>query len=155
MNEETAQVRVAPPGTRGRDLPAAGRLVYRVVAPLLGPIAARRVPGLVELRTVGARSGRRRTSTVRAFAEEGDRWLVVGSFGGASRHPAWFLNMARNPGQVWLRVRGREHRVRPVTLHGEERARAWERIVAEAKGFREYQENTDREIPVVRLTAEG
>src|SRR5262245_30502449 len=100
------QVRVTPAGTRGRDLPGAGRFLYRLIAPLFGRLAASRVRGLVEIVTVGARSGRRRTSTVRAFPEGSDAWLVVASFGGATRHPAWFLNIARNPDQVWLRVDG-------------------------------------------------
>ena len=149
----TPQVRITPAGTRGRDLPGVARLLYRPIAALLGPLAARRVEGLVQVVTVGARSGRRRTSTVRAFPEGGDAWLVVASFGGSTSHPAWFFNMARNPDQVWLQVDGRQVRVQPASLHGEERERAWQRITSEASGFHQYQASTDREIPVVRLTA--
>jgi deazaflavin-dependent oxidoreductase (nitroreductase family) len=149
----TPAVRITPAGTRGRDLPGVGRFLYRLMAPLFGRLAARRVHGLVEIVTVGTRSGRRRTSTVRAFPEGGDAWLVVASFGGSTNHPAWFFNIARNPDQVWLQVDGREVRVQPASLQGEERERAWQRITSEASGFRQYQESTDREIPVVRLTA--
>ncbi|HKF17604.1 MAG TPA: nitroreductase/quinone reductase family protein [Candidatus Dormibacteraeota bacterium] len=152
MDTQTPEVRITPAGTRGRDLPAAGRLLYRLIAPIYGGLAARRVDGLVTIITVGARSGKRRMSTVRAFPEGRDAWLVVASFGGSRNHPAWFHNIARNPDQVWLRVNGREVKVRPASLHGEERNRAWERITSEASGFREYQTYTDREIPVVRLT---
>src|SRR5262245_36583827 len=136
MDERTriSQVRITPAGTRGRDLPGVGRFLYRLIAPRLGPLAARRVDGLVQIVPVGARAGRRRTSTVRAFPEDGDAWLVVGSFGGATNHPAWVFNMARNPDQVWLHVDGRELRVRPASLHGEERQRAWQRITSEASG---------------------
>jgi deazaflavin-dependent oxidoreductase (nitroreductase family) len=153
MNTEASEVRVTPAGTRGRDLPGVGRLLYRLAAPILSPLAARRMDGVVTVVTIGARSGQRRRSVVRAFPEGGDAWLVAGSFGGSRRHPSWFLNIARNPDQAWLQVNDREVRVRPSSLHGEERERAWQRIVTEAPGFREYQEHTDREIPVVRLTA--
>src|SRR6266699_6172502 len=155
MDTETPDVRITPAGTRGRDLPGVGRPLYRLIAPIFGRFAARRVDGLVTVITVGARSGKRRTSTVRAFPEGGDAWLVVASFGGSSNHPAWFHNIARNPDQVWIRVNGRETKVRPASLHGDERDRAWQRITSEASGFREYQANTDREIPVVRLTGTG
>ncbi len=153
MEAQAPRVQIPPAGTRGRDLPGWGKFLYRLVAPVFGRIAASRVDGLVTVVTVGARSGKRRLSTVRAFPEGDGAWLVVASFGGATNHPAWFVNIARNPDQVWLRVKGREVKVRPVSLHGEERERAWQRITSEAAGFGEYQANTDREIPVVRLTA--
>jgi hypothetical protein len=42
--------------------------------------------------------------------------------------------------------------VRPDSLHGQERAEAWDRIVDLAPGYGAYTEKTDREIPVIRLT---
>ena len=155
MEAKKPQVRITPGGTRGRDLPGIGKFLYRLLAPLVGRILVRRAHGLVEIVTIGARSGKRRISTVRAFPEGGDAWLVVASFGGASNHPAWFVNMASNPDQVWLRVKGREVKVQPVSLHGEGRDRAWQRITTERSSFREYESTTDREIPVVRLTADA
>ena len=156
MEAKKPQVRITPGGTRGRNLPLAGvgRFLYRLLSPLVGRILVRRAQGLVELVTTGARSGKRRISTVRAFPEGGGAWLVVASFGGASSHPAWYVNLARNPDQVWLRVGGREVKVRPLSLHGEDRDKAWKRITTERSSFREYETNTDREIPVVRLTTE-
>lgn len=155
MEGKDPQVRVGPRGTRGRDLPGVGKFLYRLLSPLVGRVLLRRAQGLVEIVTIGAKSGKRRISTVRAFPEGGDTWLVVASFGGASNHPAWFVNIASHPDQVWLRVKGREVKVRPVTLHGVERDRAWQRITTERSSFREYETLTDREIPVVRVTAEG
>jgi len=38
-------------------------------------------------------------------------------------------------------------------LHGAERAEAWEQIVAAAPRFGQYQQKTDRELPVLRLVA--
>src|SRR4051794_16945620 len=147
---------VPPAGTRGGKLPhgpvlRAGMRVMRVVHHLTG----NKMKGqpLLYLTTVGARSGKRRTVPVAAFAEGEGAWLVVGSAGGAAQHPAWFFNLMRNPGQVEIEWQGRTLAVTPRMLEGEERAAAWTRIVQERPNFGEYEQKTDREIPVVRLTA--
>jgi deazaflavin-dependent oxidoreductase (nitroreductase family) len=75
--------------------------------------------------------------------------------GGEARHPSWYVNLAKNPDRVFLHVRGERFHVRPVSLHGAERAAAWKRITREAPNFAEYQTKTDREIPVVRLTRDA
>ena len=86
------------------------------------------------------------------FADGKDAWLVVASLGGAAQHPAWYFNMAKNPDQIWVTIKGRKRRVRAELLKGAERAAAWQRITAVAPNYKGYQEQTDREIPVVRLT---
>jgi deazaflavin-dependent oxidoreductase (nitroreductase family) len=107
------------------------------------------------LTTIGARSGERRTASLRRF-DEGDRgWLIVASFGGAARHPAWLVNLSRHSDQVWVEVGRDRFKVRPELLSGEERAVAWKRIVAEAPQFGGYELKTDRVIPVVRLAREA
>jgi deazaflavin-dependent oxidoreductase (nitroreductase family) len=78
---------------------------------------------------------------------------VVASFAGSASHPAWYLNMARHPDDTWVEVEGSRVRVTPRSLSGEERERAWEQITAKSGRFTGYQQKTDREIPVVRLTA--
>ncbi len=106
------------------------------------------------LTTIGAKTGRRRHAHLRAFPE-GDGWLVVGSKGGNPTHPAWFVNMARHPDQVWVQAGTRKVHVKPETMKGVVRASAWKRIVADASNFGDYERKTDREIPVVRLTPVG
>jgi deazaflavin-dependent oxidoreductase (nitroreductase family) len=61
--------------------------------------------------------------------------------------------VAKHPDQVEVEVDGRKTAVTPQTLTGGERAAAWERITRERPNFAGYQEKTDREIPVIRLTA--
>jgi deazaflavin-dependent oxidoreductase (nitroreductase family) len=130
-----------------------GHLAYRLMGDRM------RVQGrpVLLLETVGARSGRTRATIVCWFPDApdgpGESWIVVASMGGAARHPAWFLNMAKNPDKVWIEVGKRKVKVRPESLRGADRAQAWERVVQLAPGFARYQEKTDREIPVVRLTA--
>jgi hypothetical protein len=49
---------------------------------------------------VGARSGLDRTHVLGSFADGEDAWLIVASKGGAPTHPAWFINLAKNPDKV-------------------------------------------------------
>jgi deazaflavin-dependent oxidoreductase (nitroreductase family) len=107
---------------------------------------------LLNLTTIGAKTGNRHTVPLSWYPDGENAWLVVASFGGAARHPAWYINMARHPDQVWIELGGRKIKVSPESLRGSEREQAWQRIVAVAPNYGEYQQHTDREIPVVRLT---
>lgn len=107
---------------------------------------------VVLLTTRGAKTGRTRTTPLGGFADGEQSWLVVASLGGAARHPAWFLNMAKHPDDIWLEVGRERFRVRAETLAGSERAEALARIATISPRYGGYQEKTDREIPIVRLT---
>ena len=148
-------VEMTPHGTRGAKIPKPIQTTMRV---LNGVIArGMRLFGMrvLELTTVGAKTGQSRTVTLSWFPDRDNAWLVVASFGGSAKHPAWYVNLAKNPDKVWINVDGRRVKVRPESLKGTERADAWGRITAVASNYATYQSNTDREIPVVRLTAVG
>jgi deazaflavin-dependent oxidoreductase (nitroreductase family) len=106
------------------------------------------------LTTVGARSGEERTVALGKFTDADGRLLVVASLAGAARHPAWLINLAKNPDKVSVEVGRDRFKVRPEILRGAERSEAWARIIAAAPGYGKYEQSTDREIPVVRLTRE-
>jgi deazaflavin-dependent oxidoreductase (nitroreductase family) len=124
----------------------------RLVAGLYRATGGRSSGSALLLTTVGARSGEQRVASVRRFDDGDGRWLVVGSAGGAAKHPAWVYNLARNPDKVWVEIGRDRYKVTPELLSGDERATAWQRVVAEAPQFAGYLDQTDREIPVVRLT---
>ena len=107
---------------------------------------------LLLLTTVGARSGKARVTPVAWFPDGSDSWLVVASAAGAARHPAYYGNMARKPDQVWIEVGRRRLKVQPASLSGARRDEAWRRIVSQSAGCQAYQDKTDRQIPVIRLT---
>lgn len=146
-----------PAGTRGARQPRAGLMLRWV-----NKVAARRISrtgkmmGLgfnaLVLTTVGRKSGLRRTTPVGWFPGPDGSWLIVASAAGAARHPAWYLNLAANPGQVEIEVKGRTIPVTAEQLHGAERAEAWREITAAAPRFADYQRKTDRELPVIRLS---
>ena len=62
------------------------------------------------------------------------------------------MNLARRPDGAAIEVNGRRFAVNADSLDGPERERTWKRIVALAPGYGKYEHDTDREIPVVRLT---
>ena len=120
---------------------------------------------LLLLTTKGAKTGLERKTTLGYFPDVaqgtqgtqgagGESWLVVASAAGAAKHPAWYVNLAKKPDQIWVELgpeQGRVRRVRAESLRGEERERA--KIVRRAPGYGKYAEQTDRQIPIVRLTA--
>jgi deazaflavin-dependent oxidoreductase (nitroreductase family) len=105
------------------------------------------------LTTVGRKSGAARTSPVGWFPGNDGSWLIVASAAGAVGNPAWYYNIAAHPDQVQIEIQGRKVAVTAEQLHGDERAEAWERIIAAAPRFAGYQQKTDRELPVIRLVA--
>jgi deazaflavin-dependent oxidoreductase (nitroreductase family) len=107
---------------------------------------------VVLLTTTGAKSGLQRTTTLGGFADGDEAWLVVASNGGALNHPAWFINMVTNPDDIWLEVGKRKLKVRGESLKGAVRENAIRRIAATSARYAKYQDRTDREIPIVRLT---
>ncbi len=104
------------------------------------------------LTTVGRKTGTERTSPVGWFPGPDGSWLIVASAGGAAGNPAWYYNIAAHPDQVQIEVEGRKVAVVAEQLHGEARAEAWQQIIAAAPRFAQYQQKTDRELPVIRLT---
>jgi deazaflavin-dependent oxidoreductase (nitroreductase family) len=144
-------VDVTPSGKRGDKMPRVAVALMGLMPGLYRLLKGRGMSWSLILTTIGAKTGLKRDAHLTAFPE-GDGWLVVGSKGGSPTHPAWYINMARNPDQVWVEAGNRRTRVKPETLEGADRAKAWRRIVAEYGNYGAYEKKTDREIPVVRLT---
>ena len=103
------------------------------------------------LTTVGRKTGAERTTPVGWFPGPDGSWLIVASAAGAKGNPAWYYNIAAHPDQVRIEVEGRTVAVVAEQLHGTERAQAWQQITAAAPRFAQYQQKTDRELPIIRL----
>lgn len=105
---------------------------------------------IIVMTSVGARSGQLRKTPLMHVEHDGE-YAVVASLGGAPRNPLWYYNLKKNP-HVELQdgpVK-RDYLAREVT--GEEKAVWWERAVAAYPDYAEYQEKTERDIPVFVLT---
>ncbi|WP_327262968.1 nitroreductase/quinone reductase family protein [Streptomyces sp. NBC_01232] len=105
--------------------------------------------GLILLTTTGARSGKPHTTPL-GFAREGGGLLVVGSAGGADRHPDWYRNLLARP-LVQVETGTEEYEAVAVPAEGALRDELFARIVRAEPGYGEYQARTRRVIPVVAL----
>ena len=76
--------------------------------------------------------------------------MLVASFGGDDRHPAWYLNLRANP-VVRATIAGSTRAMIARTATEEERAELWPRITSVFEGYARYQARADRQIPVVIL----
>ncbi len=101
----------------------------------------------------GARSGQRRENLLTYFTD-GEDLVVMASNYGRERHPAWYHNVKANP-EVEVVVAGRRGRYRAEITSGEDRDRLWELAKSLTRAYADYEDRTDREIQVVRLTPLG
>lgn len=106
---------------------------------------------VLELTTVGRKSGQPRSVMLTAPHTEGDVLVLVASRGGDDQHPAWFLNLRDHP-DVKVRLEGGSTQpMRARVADAAERERLWPIIAAKHGRYAGYQKRTDREIPVVLL----
>jgi deazaflavin-dependent oxidoreductase (nitroreductase family) len=101
------------------------------------------------LTTTGRKSGTEYPTPL-IFGEDGENYVIVGSQGGRPNHPDWYLNLVANP-DVGVQVKADKFRARARTTEGDERDRLWRQMNGIWTHYDEYQEKTDREIPVVVL----
>ena len=102
------------------------------------------------LTTTGRVSGKAHTVPL-LYLREGDRLVVIASYGGRDRYPDWYFNLEAYPVvEVRLPLR-RGRRMVARTASPEERELWWPRIIRAYSGYADYQAKTDRQIPVVFL----
>ena len=102
------------------------------------------------LTTKGRKSGEERTTPL-IYGRSGDDYLIVASKGGSDTPPAWYLNLQAHPDDVEIQVLGDRFNVRARDATPDEKPEMWRTMTAEWPSYDEYQQNTDREIPVVVL----
>jgi len=106
---------------------------------------------VVELTTVGRKSGEPRAVMLTSPVQDRDVLVIVASRGGDDHHPVWFLNLQANP-DVEVAVQGSpKQRMHARVATADERARLWPQVTAAYDGYATYQTKTEREIPLVLL----
>ena len=108
----------------------------------------RGAPTLI-LTTLGHRSRKPRRLAL-IYGQDGDRYIVVASNGGADQRPDWYRNLRANP-EVQVQVRGDRFRATARTATPEEHHVLWPRMVKIWPEYTTYQAKTDRQIPLVIL----
>jgi deazaflavin-dependent oxidoreductase (nitroreductase family) len=130
-----------------KSLGAAHRGLYRLSRGRIG--AHIWTLPVVLLTTTGRTTGKPRTVPLCALPD-GPDYIVIASFGGMDRPPAWWLNLERTP-DATLQIGLERLAVTARTTSGDERERLWTRVVERAPGYLNYARRTTREIPVVVL----
>ena len=97
----------------------------------------------------GVRTGKIRKVPLMRVEHGGD-YVVVASTGGGPVNPQWVHNLAADPAAV-LQDGTESWPVRARVLEGDERALWWSRAVAAFPPYADYQQKTDRVIPVYAL----
>ena len=79
---------------------------------------------------------------------DGNNYILVASQGGAPKHPLWYHNLKADP-NVEIRDKSEVYamRVREV-IDSAERERLWKISVAAYPPYQDYQEKTERVIPI-------
>jgi deazaflavin-dependent oxidoreductase (nitroreductase family) len=127
--------------------------VHRIVLGATGGRLGWSVSGMpvIELTTMGRRSGQPRSTMLTSPYQEGSTMVIVASRGGDDHHPAWYLNLREHP-EVTVSIGGKPaQQMRAETADPETRARLWPLITADHRNYAGYERKTNREIPVVLL----
>jgi deazaflavin-dependent oxidoreductase (nitroreductase family) len=105
---------------------------------------------LILLHHRGARSGAERVNPV-AYLDDDGRYVIFASKAGAPTNPDWYHNLKAHP-DTTIEVGSDTVAVTAAEATGEERDRLFAAQAQRAPQFAEYQEKTDRVIPVIVLT---
>jgi F420H(2)-dependent quinone reductase len=99
----------------------------------------------------GAKSGQERVAPL-LYLDDGDDLVIVASYGGAPKNPAWLHNLRAHP-ETTVEV-GRERRtVTAREATAQERERLWPALLDLYPAYADYQARTERTIPLVVLSA--
>jgi F420H(2)-dependent quinone reductase len=104
---------------------------------------------VVILTTVGVKSGKLRKTPLMRVEHDGT-YAVVASLGGAPKHPVWYYNVINHP-HVELQDGPDRRDMTAREVAGEEKDVWWQRAVQAFPPYAEYQQKTDRRIPVFVL----
>lgn len=101
---------------------------------------------IIVVTTRGHKTGKVRKFPVMRVEHDG-AYAIVASKGGAPEHPSWYHNLVADP-HVTLQDGAVPFDAEVRVVHGSEREQWWERAVAAYPPYAEYQQRTEREIPV-------
>ena len=127
---------------------ALGTYLYKISNGKIGG----RISGLevLLLTTTGRKTGKKRTTPLGYFKDQQGSYIIIGSNAGFDTHPAWFLNLKRQP-HVTIQVRDTQVEVDAEVAEPKTRNQLWAQLIKLAPFYDNYTKKTSREIPVVIL----
>ena len=150
MSPEVEITTKGPPSVRDRTakyMSSIHRVLYRTTR---GAVGRRLVDNdMCLLTTTGRRSGKQHTVPL-LYLSDGERLVVIASWGGRDEHPHWYSNLLANP-EADVQVLGDRWSVVATTASPDERVIWWPKVLDAYDGYAVYESRTDREIPVVFL----
>lgn len=102
------------------------------------------------LTTTGRKSGKQRTTTL-SYLQDGGDYLIAGSKGGSESNPAWYLNLVATP-EVEVQIANDVFAAKADATEGDDRDHLYERFKTLDDEYVKYESQTERTIPIVRLT---
>ena len=102
---------------------------------------------IVVVTTRGNKTGKIRKTPLMRVEHDGE-YALVASMGGAPTHPVWHHNLTADPTAVMIQDGPEPFDAEARLVEGEERQQWWDRAVAAFPTYAEYQEKTERRIPV-------
>ncbi len=129
-----------------RVFSSAHAALYRVTG---GRAQVKKYPTML-LTVTGRKTGKKRTVPV-VYVTDGDRFVIAAAYSGSNTDPTWWRNLQANPAAA-VHVLGRTVEVQASLARPAERPTLWKQLVAMYPYSTNYQQRTNREIPVVILT---
>jgi deazaflavin-dependent oxidoreductase (nitroreductase family) len=100
--------------------------------------------------TFGRKSGKPYTNPL-VYLKDGQDYLVSATNGGANTDPGWYLNLKIRP-EAKIEVGGTSFNVQVTITDNQERTQLYEKFKEASSNFVKYEKNTNRVLPVIRLT---
>lgn len=102
------------------------------------------------LKAIGRKSGTPRSIPL-IYQPVGDGFIIIGSLGGAPKHPEWYLNLIANP-DCGIQVGKYNYKAKAETVEGGLRELYWDLAARTWPPYVDYQVAAgERQIPVVLL----
>jgi deazaflavin-dependent oxidoreductase (nitroreductase family) len=101
---------------------------------------------IIVVTTRGNKTGKVRKTALMRVEHEGE-YALVASLGGAPKNPVWYYNIAADP-HVVIQDGAEPFAAEAREVFGDEKKEWWDRAVAAYPPYAEYQERTERAIPV-------
>lgn len=95
----------------------------------------------------GRKSGKKRTIAI-MYNPRGEDVILVASLRGAEKHPVWYYNIKANP-EVEVQAGSVIRKMRARIASSEEKQELWPMLVRNFRSYADYQEKTERDIPVI------
>jgi deazaflavin-dependent oxidoreductase (nitroreductase family) len=103
---------------------------------------------VIILATRGNKSGKIRKTPLMKVEHDGE-YALVASLGGAPKHPVWYYNLTADPDAATVQDGEKPFDIHVREVSGDERAQWWERAVAAYPPYADYQNKTERIIPLL------